>query len=971
MTGIPDEQRSQLVRKMKKKRDALVFYCSVILCLKLSVSQNNTTVPVKVGVLLDLSHTTAKIGLSSINMSLSDFYASHSHYSTRLLLHVRDSHTDVITASSQAIDLTKGEEVQAIIGPLTSMEANFVISLGDKAHVPILTFSATTPSLASLRSPYFFRLAQNDSSQVNAIAAIVQAFGWRKAVPIYVDNEYGKGVIPFLTNALQQAYVQIPYLSAISPSATDEDIRGELYKLMTMQTRVFVVHMSANPGIRLFSIAYEIGMMNEGYVWIVTDGLGNEINSLDSSVIDSMQGVLGVRTYVPKTKRHDDFKVRWRRKFVRDNPTLVDTDLNIFGKWAYDAATALAMAVEKAGTNNLGFDMSNASGKFSDLEKLGASQNGERLRGALLDTRFRGISGEFSVIDGQLQASTFEIINVNGNGERRVGFWTPEKGITRNLNFTSASTYSTSRNNLKPIIWPGDTYSLPKGWDNPTNEKKMRIGVPVKKGFTEFVKLSHNRITNTTDVDGFSIEVFKEVLKVLPYAVPYEFIPFAKPDGGPAGTYDELINRVSNGNLDAVVGDTAITADRSNDVDFTMPYTESGGTMIVLLVENKHKSPWAFLKPLTWDLWVTTTISFIFVAFVVWVLEHRINDTFRGPPSHQIGTSLWFSFSILVFAHREKIVSNCSRFVVTMWVFVVLILIQSYTASLTSLLTVKQLRPSVTDVNQLIKNKLNVGYYTGSFVRGMLKDMGFQESQLIPYHSAEHCDELFTLGTAKGGIDAAFDEMPNVKLFLATYCSKYTSTVPPSFRTDGFGYVFPKGSPLVADISRGIINVTQGDKMKTIENAWFKRSHCPEKDASVSSAHLSVDSFWGLFFIAGVAAISALLIFAVTFLYQHKHILHPNPSDSSSSIWKRISALLKVFDDKDLSSHTFRKSEHQSSPNTHCPPSPSSQTESNFSFSVEHGNVNPYGDEPQDDMEISMVHNSPPSPSPESSPSNN
>ncbi|KAK4277276.1 hypothetical protein QN277_015294 [Acacia crassicarpa] len=943
---------------MKKKKgakvaDALVFYCAVItLCLRLSVSQSNTTTaPVKVGVVLDLSHTTAKIGLSCINMSLSDFYASHSHYNTRLLLHITDSHSHVITAASQAIDLIKVEQVQAIIGPFTSMEANFVISLGDRAHVPIVTFSATSPSLASLRSPYFFRAAQNDSAQVNAIGAIVQAFGWKNVVPIYTGNDYGKGIISFLTNALQQVYVQIPYQSSISASATDEDIKAELYKLMTMQTRVFVVHMTPNPGERLFRIAYEIGMMNFGYVWIVTDGLGSEVNSLGSSVIDSMQGVLGVRTYVPKTERLDDFKVRWRRKFVKDNPTLVHTDLNVFGNWAYDAATALAMAVEKAGAKNLGFDTSNnASGNFSNLLKLGVSENGENLSKALSETRFRGMSGEFSVIKGELQASTFEIINVNGKGERQVGFWTPEKGITRDLNFTSTSTtYSSSRNNLKPIIWPGDTTSVPKGWDNPTNEKKtMRIGVPVKKGFTEFVNVRHDRSTNTTDITGFCIDVFKAVLEVLPYAVPYEFIPFEKPDGEPAGTYDELIDQVSYGNLDAVVGDTTITAKRSNEVDFTMPYTESGGTMIVLLVENRHKSPWNFLKPLTWDLWVTTAFLFIFVAFVVWVLEHRING--------------------------EKVVSNCARFVVITWVFVVLILIQSYTASLTSLLTVQKLRPSVTDVNELIKNKLNVGYNNGSFVYGILKEMGFQDSQLIPYDSPEHCDELFTQGSAKGGIDAAFDEMPDVKIFLATHCSKYASTAPPTIRTDGYGYVFPKGSPLVADISRGILNVTQGDKMKTIENAWFKGSQCAGNDASVSSDNLSVDSFWGLFFIAGLASVSALFIFLVRFLRQHKHIwLTHNPSDtssSSSSLRKRISALLKVFDDKDLSSHTYRKSESKSpvhgsssgatefspSPSTHFPPSPSTQTASNL---------------PQD-IEISMVHSFPPSSSSAvTSPSNN
>ncbi|KAK7262788.1 hypothetical protein RJT34_30368 [Clitoria ternatea] len=143
-------------------------------------------------------------------------------------------------------------------GPITTMEAIFMINLGSKAHVPILTFSATSLSLSSLHSPYFFRIAQNDSAQVNAICSLVQAFGWKEVVPIYVDNSYGEGVIPYLTNALQEAYIRVPYLSAISLSATDEAIIKELYKLMEMQTRIFVVHMTPNIGSRIFTIARKI-----------------------------------------------------------------------------------------------------------------------------------------------------------------------------------------------------------------------------------------------------------------------------------------------------------------------------------------------------------------------------------------------------------------------------------------------------------------------------------------------------------------------------------------------------------------------------------------------------------------------------------------------------------------------------------------------------------------------------------------
>ena len=68
------------------------------------------------------------------------------------------------------------------------MQANFIINLGEKAQVPIIAFSATSPSLTSLQRPYFFQAAQNSSSQVKAVSAIVQAYEWREVVPIYIDN---------------------------------------------------------------------------------------------------------------------------------------------------------------------------------------------------------------------------------------------------------------------------------------------------------------------------------------------------------------------------------------------------------------------------------------------------------------------------------------------------------------------------------------------------------------------------------------------------------------------------------------------------------------------------------------------------------------------------------------------------------------------------------------------------------------
>ncbi|KAI6681169.1 hypothetical protein NL676_035050 [Syzygium grande] len=65
-----------------------------------SDGNNAQTIPVNVGVVLDLETWVGQMGLSCINMSLSDFYSSNPSYKTRLVLNVRDSKQDTVAAAA-------------------------------------------------------------------------------------------------------------------------------------------------------------------------------------------------------------------------------------------------------------------------------------------------------------------------------------------------------------------------------------------------------------------------------------------------------------------------------------------------------------------------------------------------------------------------------------------------------------------------------------------------------------------------------------------------------------------------------------------------------------------------------------------------------------------------------------------------------------------------------------------------------
>ncbi|GAB2232434.1 hypothetical protein Droror1_Dr00011467 [Drosera rotundifolia] len=162
--------------------------------------------------------------------------------------------------------------------------------------------------------------------------------------------------------------------------------------------------------------------------------------------------------------------------------------------------------------------------------------------------------------------------------------------------------------------------------------------------------------------------------------------------------------------FDAAIGDISIITGRTKIVDFTQPYAESG-LVVVAPYKTFNSGPWTFLQPFTPLTWCVILAFFIVVGVVIWILEHRVNEEFRGSPTQQLATTLWFSFSILTFTHRENTESAPGKAVLLMWLFVVLILTSSYTASLTSILTVKKLSSPIDGIDSLCGSELYLGYH--------------------------------------------------------------------------------------------------------------------------------------------------------------------------------------------------------------------------------------------------------------------
>jgi ABC-type branched-subunit amino acid transport system substrate-binding protein len=418
--------------------------------------------------------------------------------------------------------------VRAIVGPQTSTQAKFLAHLGNKSSVPIVSFSADCASRSGL-TPYFIRTAWNDSAQAEAIASLVQRYNWREVVPVFEDDDSNVKFIPDLVDALRQVDTRVSYRCKILPSAKEDDIRRTVLSLRDQWTSVFVVRMSNTLALKFFQIVKDEGMMGEGFVWITAYGLTDIFDVVGSPALDVMHGVLGVKPHVEDSLELQNFKQSWRKKYQSENPGTSLTEPTVSGLYAYDTIWALALAAEMAGFVNSDFGVPVTNNGSTDFDRIDTSEPAKKLRDSLLKVNFSGMSGKFQIEGMQLVSVNYTIINIIDPKGRVVGFWTPVSGISSSLNM---------KDDLNTTIWPGGN---PRGWLLPRN-KILKIGVPVKGGFGEFVRFEN--VSKRLLPKGFCIEVFQEVVADLPYNVSCNYLPFEDKIGESNGTIDELVYKV-------------------------------------------------------------------------------------------------------------------------------------------------------------------------------------------------------------------------------------------------------------------------------------------------------------------------------------------------------------------------------------------------------------------------------------------
>lgn len=329
---------------MKKKR-----IVAVILSLTTMLSGAMAT-----GVYADELEGEIKIGLScaitgnfplagqrtkeGVDLALEEINANGGVLGKKLVYTVEDDQNTQTTAVNVVTKILN-EDVCAVIGPHTSGNAAATSELYKNAQIPFLT-GGSSPKLAEMDNPYFFRIRPSDTinGQVAAKYA-VETLEAKKIGISYNNNDFGTGGRDVVIEALEEA--GIDYV-AVGHNAGDKDLTGQIMQLMSENVDCIISWTDDAEVVLTARQLYELGMDVPviASAGIVMDQV---LNLLEPEYVENWYAVTDF------VSTNDDEVVKG---FVDNFNDKYGYNPELYASSYYSATYVLADAIERAGSTD-------------------------------------------------------------------------------------------------------------------------------------------------------------------------------------------------------------------------------------------------------------------------------------------------------------------------------------------------------------------------------------------------------------------------------------------------------------------------------------------------------------------------------------------------------------------------------------------------------------------------------------------
>lgn len=312
------------------------------------------------------------------------------------------------------------------------------------------------------------------------------------------------------------------------------------------------------------------------------------------------------------------------------------------------------------------------------------------------------------------------------------------------------------------------------------------------------------------EIVGFSMDILRNIATELGFKYTLAVQP----------SVNGMLEQVKNNQADFGIAAVSITEERNKDFDFSYPFFQ-GGLQILVPIKNGGNSLFSLLSnffsaTLFQVVGLILLVSLIPVHIVWWFERNHKGGLVENQPYFpSIFTVLWWVLATLATQAEEMPKNWVSRVIAIFWMFISVVFVAYFTATVTASLTVQQLQGSIQSENDLPGK--NIATIAGSTSANYLRKNNIQTTEV------EQIESAYDL-VLNGQVDAVVFDAP-VLLYYASHGGKgKVQTVGSVFENENYGIVFSPNSSYRRQINDALLKLVENGTYQDLYKKWFVRS---------------------------------------------------------------------------------------------------------------------------------------------------
>lgn len=280
---------------------------------------------------------------------------------------------------------------------------------------------------------------------------------------------------------------------------------------------------------------------------------------------------------------------------------------------------------------------------------------------------------------------------------------------------------------------------------------------------------------------------------------------------------EQTLNALQHGEVDVAVAALSVTSERERHMDFSHPYYVSGLAPAFAVRESSAwgKTLSAFFS---WQLFsaVGSLVLVLMAAgFCIWLFErkHNAKQFGDGDVARGLGDGFWWSaVTMTTVGYGDKAPTTLGgRVVALVWMFVSLIIIASFTASIAASLTANRLEESALARRAI--GELTVGVLAGSAGANYARNQGAVVRAFDALPAAITALE-------NGRLDTIVHDAPVLRYAIRQTEASIRVSEQVLVRDD-YAFAFPAGSPLRKRVNAALLTILLEPVWSDIKNRYL------------------------------------------------------------------------------------------------------------------------------------------------------